>query len=283
VIRILLLSILPLAQTQICETSSIDTGSRRITYRETGQGEPVLLLHGLADTGDVWCRLGLFQELSADWHVIAPDLRGHGGSLRQGLAARDADGRAMTTELLELLDHLGIERCHVVGFSLGGMIALDLVARAPERLHSATIVGFGLPEVATFGPRMELLAQSLDRGTEGDGFLPLLLPPEGEPEAEELNALRRAGRAMLAVNDATAMAGVVRGLVELVPELPEDPPALPLRVLIGELDAFLEDVDRLRERWPRIEVEVLADTDHIGALRHPVFRDGLAAFLAAGF
>ncbi|MFI9386184.1 alpha/beta fold hydrolase [Kutzneria sp. NPDC052558] len=91
-------------------------------------GRPLVLLHGLSGHGGRW-RLLAEREL-ADFHVIAPDLRGHGDSTR--LPPWHLEQHA--ADVIDLLDVLGLDRTPLIGHSYGGAIALHVTARAPERV-----------------------------------------------------------------------------------------------------------------------------------------------------
>src|ERR1700730_15918806 len=94
-----------------------------IHYLQRGQGEALLLIHGLGCTGADWA----FQvaALERDYRVIVPDLPGSGHSP----APRDGyDIKGYAAALWRLLDHLNIERVNIVGFSLGGAVALEMAS-----------------------------------------------------------------------------------------------------------------------------------------------------------
>src|SRR5438046_3215341 len=98
-----------------------DAQGVKIHYLVAGQGEPVVLIHGLNASAEInWNLPGVVAELTKDHHVIALDLRGHGRSDKpQG---EDAYGLAVVEDVVHLLDHLHIQRAHIVGYSLGGMV-----------------------------------------------------------------------------------------------------------------------------------------------------------------
>lgn len=107
----------------------IDTGAG------TGTGDTVLLLHGLGSRGADW--RAQIAALAGAYRVIAPDLRGHGASHAPGGNWRMAD---FAGDIFILLTHLAIRKVHVVGFSLGGMVALEMANRRPHRLASLTLI-----------------------------------------------------------------------------------------------------------------------------------------------
>ena len=89
----------------------------RIRFVEQGAGEPIVLIHGLLGSIDDWRRTTrVLDDLSRDHRVIALDLRGHGQSDKPRDPA--AYGARLTEDVLRLLDHLKIERAHIVGYSV---------------------------------------------------------------------------------------------------------------------------------------------------------------------
>ncbi len=114
----------------------------KISYFVEGEGEPVLLIHGLYSSADLnWRRPGLVAALAKHHRVIALDLPGHGRSDRPQNEA--AYGKQIVVDIIGLLGHLKIKQAHLVGYSLGGMVAVKLLATHPDRVLSAVIGGMG--------------------------------------------------------------------------------------------------------------------------------------------
>lgn len=123
-------------------SGTFDADGVKIRYLVEGQGEPVVLIHGLHASADINWRLpGVMSALARDHRVIALDLPGHGGSDRPH--EPEAYGQQMSEDVLLLLDHLKIKKAHIVGYSLGGMVAMRFIVDHPDRAISATIGGMG--------------------------------------------------------------------------------------------------------------------------------------------
>ncbi|GAA4313561.1 alpha/beta hydrolase [Pontixanthobacter gangjinensis] len=108
-----------------------------LEYLDQGEGEVVLLLHGLGSTRADWD----FQKdaFSEDFRIIAPDLRGHGNSSRP--SGKDAYGIPKCAEDMKLLlESLGISSCMVVGFSMGGAVAFQMAAEYKDLVSKLVIV-----------------------------------------------------------------------------------------------------------------------------------------------
>ena len=98
-------------------------------YATFGEGDPVLLIHGGLGHADIWA--SQVAELSKTHKVIVADSRGHGRSTRD---AQPFGYHLMASDYLALLDHLGIEKTALVGWSDGGIIGIDIALTHPERL-----------------------------------------------------------------------------------------------------------------------------------------------------
>jgi pimeloyl-ACP methyl ester carboxylesterase len=107
-------------------------------YEITGAGNDLLLLHSGTRTTRMWD--GFVERFSKDHRLIAVDLRGHGGST-------NPDGvwstRQFASDVLALLDHLGVTRCTAIGASAGAMTLLHIATREPERIERMIVIGVG--------------------------------------------------------------------------------------------------------------------------------------------
>lgn len=103
----------------------------RIAYTRAGQGAPVVLIHGVGLRGAIWGPQ--VEALRADYDVIAVDMPGHGGS---SLPPADATLSHYADAILALLDALGIGRAHVVGHSMGALVATEFALAHPGRVAS---------------------------------------------------------------------------------------------------------------------------------------------------
>jgi len=99
-------------------------------FRDEGNGQPVILLHGFAEDGAIWDRQA--EALSTVARVVIPDLPGSGGSPAAGPVTMES----MATQIRELLDDLRIRKTILIGHSMGGYISLAFAALYPERLHA---------------------------------------------------------------------------------------------------------------------------------------------------
>jgi pimeloyl-ACP methyl ester carboxylesterase len=117
----------------------VRAGDTDIYFEDAGEGEePLLLLHGLGQSGRVWEQQ--VNDFAPHFRVIIPDLRGHG----QSDHPRGPYSIALFAEdMLHLLAALKVPQAHVLGFSLGGMVGFQMAHEYPERVRSLVVVNSG--------------------------------------------------------------------------------------------------------------------------------------------
>ncbi|WP_427159509.1 alpha/beta fold hydrolase [Aliinostoc sp. HNIBRCY26] len=112
------------------------TSEIKLSYLEWNQGKkPLLLLHGLADHALVWSSLG--DDLAAEYHIVAPDMRGHGESSKP---ETDYTFSSAIADLELLMDHLGWSSADIVTHSWTGKLAAIWARVSPQRLRSMVLV-----------------------------------------------------------------------------------------------------------------------------------------------
>jgi len=153
-------------------------------YEEYGQGEPVLLLHGLGSSCQDWEYQ--IPALARQYRVIAMDMRGHG---RSDKPPRPYSIKGMSADVEALIEHLRLGPVHVVGLSMGGMIGFQLAVDQPNLLKSLCIVN-SAPQVKVRSPgdvwqwaRRWTLSRLVSMETLGKALGKLLFP---RPEQADL-------------------------------------------------------------------------------------------------
>ncbi|OLC26630.1 MAG: hypothetical protein AUH40_03405 [Chloroflexi bacterium 13_1_40CM_65_17] len=261
----------------------------RLNYFVAGEGPPVTLLHGFTQSGRSWQEV--IDTMPAGWRWVVPDLRGHGETRLAPGAPCTMD--ACTADLELLWDHLGIDRrlrTHLVGYSMGGRLALHVAARRPERLLSMLTIGAhaGLEEAARERRRGgdDALAQRIEQ----DGLeafvnywsaLPLFagLERRGPAFVAQLRAERMRNTT---AGLAASLRGMGAGRMEpLWDELGRV--AVPCTFVAGQLDhGYVASASRLAGIVPNSRVEVVLRTGHAVHQERPeAFARVLAAHLAA--
>jgi pimeloyl-ACP methyl ester carboxylesterase len=259
-----------------------DSDGVRIHYTVEGKGEPVLLIHGYAANAAVnWVLPGVTKGLATDYQVIAIDNRGHGQSEKPHDPA--AYGNQMADDAIRLLDHLKIQKAHIVGYSLGGFITSWLVTEHPERCLTATMGGAGWntpQESEQQSGMLKMLADSLEQG-KGLGPLIVALTPVGQPPMtpQQIEATNKMFLSM--GNDPLALAAVARGGLPQVAEAKIRANKVPTLALIGEVDPLKAGVDHLDGMMPNLKIVVIPGANHLTAFSSPLFLQSLRSFLAA--
>lgn len=120
-------------------------------YETSGEGPPVLVLHGAGMDGRPWAELA--RPLADDYRLVVPDLRGHG---RTGGSDRETYTVALfADDVRALADALGLDAPAVVGHSMGGFVALVYAARHADACSGLVTVGGEAPEPLSLGERIE--------------------------------------------------------------------------------------------------------------------------------
>lgn len=109
------------------------SGGAQLYYEESGEGSPVILVHGHSLDLRMWDEQ--FPGFAQDHRVVRYDCRGYGRSSKQS----ETFHFLHVEDLLTVMDSLGIEKAHIVGLSMGGFITADMLVYAPERMLSAVL------------------------------------------------------------------------------------------------------------------------------------------------
>jgi len=128
----------------------VPPGSQLISFTERGSGPPLLLVHGLTVTGEMFAPV--IDQLARRHRVIAPDLRGHGRSRALGPPYTVAQ---LAGDLAHLLDHLSINSTAVLGYSQGGAVAQQLALDHPERCQRLVLACTYAHNMASARERLE--------------------------------------------------------------------------------------------------------------------------------
>ncbi|MCK5862890.1 MAG: alpha/beta hydrolase [Candidatus Hydrogenedentes bacterium] len=253
-----------------------DADGVRIFYRVEGEGTPVVLVHGYGVNADLnWRHPGVVRALRKDYQVILIDVRGHGRSDKP--ENPEKYGIETAHDVCRLLDHLGIQKAHVVGYSMGGFITIKLTAMCPDRLLSAVPCASGWEQPK--GRNLELLrslTESLDRH-EGYGALTRALEPVPPPEWK----VKLIDFLMGSLNDNTAMSAVMKNIKELAiteEELRNN--RVPVLSLVGTRDPLGAGVKDMIEMMPCHEAVYIEKGDHVTTLLKGAYFSNLKAFLA---
>lgn len=241
-----------------------------ITYLERGQGTPLVLLHGIGSAARSFA--AQLDDLSSRWRVIAWDAPGYGGSDALPMAHPTAADYAAALE--RFLDERGVSDVHLLGHSLGCLMAASFAARHPGRVRSLTLCSIAgghahLPEAE----RRKLLDQRLqDVATLGPSGMaekraPRLLGPAAPSEA-----LPKLVDTMGSVRlDGYAQAARMLSTGDVIADIGRLPATIPGQVIFGDGDVITPPARNreIAERWPGAAVHVIAGAGHALYLEQP--------------
>jgi 3-oxoadipate enol-lactonase len=252
-----------------------------LQYVEHGVGGagPVVLLHGFPLNGAMWDQL--VPALADRYHVVVPDLRGHGAT-----AAPDGPYETIdhAGDVVALLDRLGIEQAAIVGLSMGGYIAIQLLARAPERI-SVVVLADTMGRADSVERRQARAAQAEVIRNDGlDAFADLVLPRMFAPSVfAERPALVERFRQTITGQRPAAVIAALQGLAarpDMLDVLASI--SLPTLVLVGSEDAATtpDDARELASVIQGSELVVLQGAGHMSCWEAPVaFNAAVRGFL----
>ena len=246
---------------------SFDSDGVRIAYTDEGEGEAILLIHGFAsNVATNWRDAHWLRTLTgAGRRVIALDCRGHGRS--EKLYDPSLYGApAMAEDARRLLDHLGIERADVMGYSMGARIAAFLVFTHQPRVRSLVLAGMGV---------------NLVRGMVGTG--PLARALEAPRIQDVSNDTARSFRAFAEQtgSDLKALAACMRGPREKITAQDLAQIAVPTLVAVGSEDVIAGSGKELASLIPGAQLLDIAGRDHMKAVGDARFKHGVLDFLTS--
>lgn len=250
------------------QSASFDSNGVAISYTDRGSGVPVVLIHGF--TGSYarhFERSGVIAALeTAGYRVVALDCRGHGDS---GKPAESRQyGLEQVQDVLRLLDHLSIGRAHLVGYSMGGAIATQMLTRYPERVLTLTLIGAGWEgdDLQALTAEMQAMADGFER-RDASGLLGAVSGPgQGGLSAADLSA---ATADLFARNDPALLATIARGLPILwdVPRASLANVTSPVLAIDGDQDRNLVAAKRMATVVSGLELVVLPGATHATSVR----------------
>ena len=249
------------------------SGGVRIAFTDEGPNEgtsegkagPVLLIHGFASSVRYnWRETGWIAFLVRNgFRVIAMDSRGHGDSDKL-YDAKDYGGALMAEDARRLLDHLGLARADVMGYSMGARISAFLALAHPERVRSAVLAG---------------LAGNMVRPVAGTG--PIAHALEAESIDAVTNATARTFRAFAdrTGGDLKALAACIRGSREPLTREMVARIACPVLVVAGGDDVIAGSADDLARLIPGAQALTVPRRDHMRTVGDRVYMEGVLDFL----
>jgi pimeloyl-ACP methyl ester carboxylesterase len=247
---------------------TVHSGVVPVHYEVIGQGTPIVLMHGFSSSFEMdWRRNGWVDFLVGEGHqVIGVDCRGHGNSGKPHSPEAYA-GNQIPDDVLAVMDAAGVERGHVMGYSMGALVTLNLLSRRPERFASAVAGGTGLPRPSTDPQRRAELAAALEAADAAAISDPTALQfrQSVERRGNDLLALAAFQRSEQTQADQGALARL----------------DLPLLLVVGENDEVAVAARQLAAVVRGAELVTLAGKDHQSALAAEEYKQAVGRFLRA--
>jgi 2-succinyl-6-hydroxy-2,4-cyclohexadiene-1-carboxylate synthase len=271
------------------DSRDIDVGDElRLHVVSSGEGPPLLLLHGFTGSLSTWDYFR--SKLDSSFRVIAVDLPGHGQSSIPADAARYSLDR-LSGDLAKILDELKVERAAVFGYSMGGRAALRFALNQPARLSAlileSTTSGIDEESRPQRAAADRLLADMIER----DGVAAFVAKWERLPLWNTQTRMPDAGRRALhdqrLANDPRGLANSLRGAGSAA-----DPAVTgrlgeiqsPTLILTGELDTKYIEIGRILEKAiPNADMQIIPAAGHAIHLEQPdAVIDAIQGFLSKG-
>ena len=229
----------------------VDNSGVQIHYHVEGNGPHLVLQHGLTNSLENWYAYGFVEELQKQYRLILVDARGHGRSGKPH-DPKDYDLKLRVNDVLAVMDDLGVDKAHYMGYSMGGRIGFGIVMHALDRFHSLIIGGISADTPNSDNPpqdRIELLRQGMAHYV---------------ADAEEKEGPMDAGRKeRLLDNDPEALIAATtaprgtEGVKELLPSI-----KVPCLLYCGEADGFFPGSKAAAQAIPNAVFASFPDLNH---------------------
>lgn len=258
--------------TAVPPSGSFDSSGTRIHYESFGEGPPIILVHGfMGSIKDDWVDTGLVDLIKPVRRVIALDNRGHGESDKPH-EPEDYAVAKMGQDVVNLMDHLGIDRADIFGYSMGAFISSWVLVNHQDRLNSVILGGTG----GNLKPNDPTLANSLYEALMAD-----------DPSTLD-DPLMKVARDMVDQKPGADRKAIAACAIQFLPlgehYEPSDFAAvhIPVIIIIGEQDTVTAGVEDLTAAIPGAKLVKIpgSGTDHLGVRTTQQFRDTVLTFLS---
>lgn len=260
--------------------TSIRINDINLAYTDVGTGPPIVLIHGYPFNRSLWTEQT--EALNSKYRVVAPDLRGFGGSDSSEGTATMA---RMAEDVAALMDALAIEQAVIGGLSMGGYVALAFARMFPARVKALVLADTRAQADSEEGKqtRHQQAEKALSEGMAGiaDAMLPKLLTPETVSKRPEL--VKRVRDMMLKTKPGGAAAALL-GMAERDDQTEFiSSIRVPALILVGREDAItpVADSEKMQSRIEGSRLVVIENAGHVSNLEQTEqFNDALLGFLS---
>jgi pimeloyl-ACP methyl ester carboxylesterase len=246
-------------------TGTFRSDDADIAYLDAGDGAPMVLVHGFASTKETnWVAPGWVDALArAGRRAIALDNRGHGASTKLYDPAR-YHSAIMAEDVRGLMEHLGLARADVMGYSMGARIAAYLALAHPQRVGHLVFGGLGIKLVEGVG-LPDTIAAALEAPSISD---------VKDPQGYAFRAFAQQTK-----SDLEALAACIRGSRQTLTREQAAGITAPTLVAVGSTDTIAGSAQELAMLMPNARALTIPGRDHMLAVGDKVFKAGVLAFL----
>lgn len=261
------------------QSAFFHSGDVKIHYKTAGAGEPVILIHGFTDNMEICfeetipsLEMSFMERLSKNYQAIAVDARGHG--LSDKPTAPEQYGDAMVEDIINLMDHLHLEKAHVVGYSMGGFIVGKLLHAYSNRVLSAVMIGAGpvLPNAWQQEHPLHMLCTSTAKDLSSKQNMNSLLTyfwPSQEPVFSE-DSLHALSQQILEGQNVAALSSCIERMPELfaLENASAISETITVHAIFGEDDPFAklwQTEDSLADN----SIQIIPKANHMDILSNP--------------
>ena len=227
-----------------------DNQGVRIHYHVEGYGPPLVLQHGFNNSIKHWYLNGYVDPLQKDYRLILVDARGHGASDKPH-DAKNYELIHRVTDVTSVLDELGLDKAHFLGYSMGGRTGFGIAKHAPQRFHSL-IIGGSSPFVSRGAPR----------ANPGEAFQEGMEAYVASREAES-GPMDPERRALMLDNDPKALIAAITGaggdddMGDVLPTM-----TMPCLLYVGESDGSYQRMKDCMQQLPNATFTSFPGLDH---------------------
>jgi pimeloyl-ACP methyl ester carboxylesterase len=244
-----------------------DSDGLKIHYEDRGTGDPAVLVHGFASNAENnWGMTGWLDLLARDHRVVALDCRGHGQSDKPHERAAYA-ASAMEDDVIALMDHAGIRRALLMGYSMGGRISMGLLLRYPQRFRAVVLGGIGQVVAVNDPARRASIVEAL------------LAPDASSVKAEIAKQFRRFAESNR--NDLKALAACMGADRTTIAATALANNRVPVLLAVGSKDTVVASTRALATTIRSSRLVEIEGRDHLNTPGDKRYKEAVLEFFAA--
>lgn len=240
-----------------------DNQGVKIHYEVEGEGAPLVLLHGLSETNEIWRLSSYVESLKKEYRLILVDARGHGDSDKP----HDPEAytmKLMASDISAILANLKINKAYFLGYSMGGWIGFGIAKHCPQHFHSLIIGGMH-PYTRPNQPSIKFLTtyqSTFSSDSTNTAKKRTLIEEWLGPTAAKMPKCKEYAQRVLTANDWEALTALAskdwgHGFDDILPTI-----TMPVLLFVGEKDPFYPSVKECAKSIPNATFISFPSTEH---------------------